>query len=145
MGYRVRKKIKIESQDGKSKKVILLEASSYTDAKEQLFNFLEYVYQGETENNSDYHNEFKPEYIPDWLGDYNLKDLSQKDKVYLLIKKGHPKDWVRSTHLQSEYEEVYGETIKLSSLSTYLYRFYENGAVDRRGSRAQREYKLLVF
>lgn len=137
------KKIKVEVQEGKSKTVLTMEASSFSKAKEQLMDFLTYAFKGETGVEDAYSSEFKPEYLPSWIGDHDLRSLSQKDKVYLLLKKNHPSEWVRSQQLQAEYEEIYGETIKLSSLSTYLYRFYEHGAVDRRGSRAQREYRLM--
>jgi hypothetical protein len=139
----MRKRIKVEVQEGRSKNILAMEASSFSDAKEQLLDFLTYVFRGETGGEEAYDSEFKPEYVPSWVGEHDLRNLSQKDKVYLLLKKNHPVEWVKSQHIQAEYEEVYGETIKLSSLSTYLSRFYEHGALDRRGSRAQREYKLL--
>ena len=143
VGGKMSKRIKVEVQEGRSKKILSIKASSFSNAKEQLMDFLTYVFRGENEDGEAYDSEFKPEYIPSWIGEHDLLNLSQKDKVYLLLKKGHPAEWVRSQDLRAEYEEVYGETIKLSSLSTYLYRFYEHGALDRRGSRAQREYLLL--
>ncbi len=82
------------------------------------------------------------EFAP-WLKKYNLKNLSIKDKVLLLLKHNHPNEWVRSQDLKLEYEFIYREKIKLSSLSTYLARFYEEGLLERRGSRAQREYRLI--
>lgn len=136
------KKIKVEVLEGKSKNILAIDAATFTEAKEQLLDFLTYVFRGETGGEEAY-KEFKPEYVPSWVGEYNLLNISQKDKLYLLLKKNHPTEWVKSPELQTEYEEVYGETIKLSSLSTYLLRFHEQGALERRGSRAQREYKML--
>jgi hypothetical protein len=136
------KRIKLEVQDRRIKNSLIIEASSYAEAKKQIEEFLVYVFRNE-EYEKPYTSDFKPEYVPSWLIDYNLQNLSQKDKVYLLLKKNHPSGWVRSRDLQEEYEGIFGEEIKLSSISTYLARFYEHGAVERRGSRAQREYKLI--
>ena len=136
------KRIKVEVQDRRIKNSLVIDASSYAEAKKQIEEFLVYVFRDE-DYEKPYTSEFKPDYMPSWLVDYNLDSLSQKDKVYLLLRKNHPGEWVTSTDLQEEYESVYGEKIKLSSISTYLARFYEHGAVERRGSRAQREYKLI--
>jgi hypothetical protein len=136
------KRIKVEVQDRRIKNSLVIKASSYAEAKKQIEEFLVYVFRDEGYEKP-YTSEFKPDYMPSWLMDYNLDSLSQKDKVYLLLRKNHPGEWVTSTDLQEEYESIYGERIKLSSISTYLARFYEHGAVERRGSRAQREYKLI--
>lgn len=135
------KKIKVEVQEGKTRNSLVIDAATYTEAKKQIDDFLTYIFREEYEKPLE--TRFKPEYIPAWIGDYNLENLSQKDKVYLLLKKNHPGEWVKSQDLQVEYEEIYGEPIKLSSLSTYLARLHEHGAAERRGSRAQREYKLI--
>lgn len=136
------KRIKVEVQDRRIKNSLVIDASSYTEARKQIEEFLVYVFRDEDYEKS-YSPEFKPEYMPSWLVEYNLDNLSQKDKVYLLLRKNHPSEWVKSTDLQEEYSNIFGEEIKLSSISTYLARFYEHGAVERRGSRAQREYKLI--
>ncbi len=136
------KRIKVEVQDRRIKNSLVIDASSYAEARKQIEEFLVYVFRDEDYEKS-YSPEFKPEYMPSWLVEYNLDNLSQKDKVYLLLRKNHPSEWVKSTDLQEEYENIFGEEIKLSSISTYLARFYEHGAVERRGSRAQREYKLI--
>jgi hypothetical protein len=45
--------------------------------------------------------------------------------------------------MKEEYEQVWGDEIKLSSVSTYLARFHEEGRMERKGSRAQREYRFF--
>jgi hypothetical protein len=77
-----------------------------------------------------------------WLGLYDLEDLTQIEKAFLLLKHNHEKGWVKSQNLKEEFEIMYGERIKLSSLSTYLARLYEKGSLERKGSRAQREYRM---
>jgi hypothetical protein len=130
--------ISIEIKDRTKKLSRVFEKVGYFDARNKLDEFLNYVYAPEGE----YEGKFEPEFIPAWLGKYNLGDLSQKDKVFILLKHNHRNKWVRSQDLQEEYEMIFGENIKLSSLSTLLARFYDQGELERKGSRAQREYRL---
>ncbi len=109
--------------------------SDIKDIKEEMEDF---EVESESEDKS------RQKLFAPWLRKYNLKNLSIKDKVFLLLKYNHPNEWVRSQDLKIEYEFIYREKIKLSSLSTYLARFYEEGLLERRGSRAQREYRLIT-
>ena len=52
--------------------------------------------------------------------------------------------WFSSRELHRVLREVYGVEVKLSTLSTYLMRFYESGLLERRGSRASRLYRVKV-
>jgi len=117
----------------------------YSKAKDAIAGFLKYAYRIEDETLLLPAIESPIEPIfgeSSWLSNYDLENLTQKEKVFLLLKYNHPGHWVKSQELQKEYKIVYGEQIKLSSLSTYLARFYEKGSLERRGSRAQREYLL---
>lgn len=124
--------LRIEGDDGKAKIIREFERTNYAEARERIIEFLKFIYKVE---------ESLPEVEESWLTQYDIENLSQKDKLLLLLKHNHPNEWVRSQHLKEEYEIIYGEKINLSSVSTYLARFYESGLADRRGSRAQREYK----
>jgi hypothetical protein len=136
-------KIKIEIHEREKKTQYSVESISFAKVKEEILNLLN-NYRPETYEppTISHGSTFKPEYLPDWLVGINTNDLSQKEKVFLLLKKNHPDHWVRSQDLRAEYNEIFGEDIKLSSLSTYLARYYDEGTLERRGSRAQREYKL---
>ncbi len=120
----------------------------FEEAKSRLSDFLAYVYHATEEVYVA--GEALPETVgydteeekPVWLSGYDVSSLSQKDKVFALLKNNHAGEWVRSQDVQKEYEIIFGEKIKLSSLSTYLARFHAGGALERKGSRAQREYKL---
>lgn len=124
----------------------------FEEAKSRLSDFLAYVYHATEEvyiagealpETVGYDTEEgKPEVRSSWLSSYDVSSLSQKDKVFALLKNNHAGEWVRSQDVQKEYEIIFGEKIKLSSLSTYLARFHVGGALERKGSRAQREYKL---
>ncbi|MEM2848885.1 MAG: hypothetical protein QXI36_01255 [Candidatus Bathyarchaeia archaeon] len=50
--------------------------------------------------------------------------------------------WFSSRDVQGEYESVYNEQIRLSTVSTYLQRLHNSGFLLRSGSRAMRNYKL---
>jgi len=114
----------------------------FDEAKSRLSDFLVYIYRatGEIYIGSGEALQAMPE--EDWLSSYELSSLSQKDKVFALLKHNHAGEWVKSQDIQQEYEIIFGEKIKLSSLSTYLARFHTHGSIERKGSRAQREYKL---
>ena len=110
---------------------------SHRIALEKVLDFLSYVY-GVEELEIE---EFAPA-SENWLSRYDIDRMTQKEKLLLLLKHNHAGEWVRSQEIQEEYEILFGERIKLSSLSTYLARFHESGVLQRRGSRAQWEYRL---
>lgn len=130
--------ISVEARDrtGGSRVNRTFQKIRFEEAKSRLSDFLAYVYHA-TEGVY-----IAGEALPDWLSGYDVSSLSQKDKVFALLKNNHAGEWVRSQDVQKEYEIIFGEKIKLSSLSTYLARFHVHGALERKGSRAQREYKL---
>lgn len=138
-------RIKIEINEGGKKSQYAVEATSFNKVKEAIISHLN-SYAPETfeigAGESAPAPEFKPEYLPTWLVGTDLTSLSQKDKLFLILRNNHPNQWVRSQDLKIEYQEIFGEEIKLSSLSTYLGRHYAEGALERKGSRAQREYRL---
>ena len=129
--------ITIETKVGRSVIKRTFEKVRFLDAMDKLSDFLAYAYKEERVEERTYET-----YIPEWIDEYAVRDLAQSEKVLLLLKNEHSKGWIRSQDIQEEYERVFGEKIKLSSLSTYLARFHSQELLQRRGSRAQREYKL---
>ena len=69
-----------------------------------------------------------------------LKDIIW-DAILMHFGNGN---WFTSRDLQVVLKRYYGIDVKLSSLATYLLRFYQNGYLDRRGSRAGRIYKVRL-
>lgn len=154
------KKIKAKLVIDKSGERMVLEKEAYSlaEIKDRIDNYLETLIISEKQRISaeraerefsrfsalerTSEGEFIPEFLPKWLKNYDLESLSQKEKLLLLIKHEHANEWIRSQELREEYRDIFGEDIKLSSISTYLARFYEEGLLKRRGSRAQREYFL---
>ncbi len=133
-------KIKVEIEYGKTKSNLVIENGDLYSVKQQIENFIEYAFSA---SDTGVRNTFEPEFVPQWMGEYDIHSLSQKEKLYILLEREHKGDWVRSQDIKNEYWRVWGEEIKLSSVSTYLGRFHGEGQMERRGSRAQREYRLF--
>jgi hypothetical protein len=132
----------LEIKDREKKITRALVKVNHSVAKDSIIEFLKYVFGVEGIP------EMEPVKTRDlyedrsWLGRYELEDLTQIEKTFILLKHNHEKGWVKSQNLKEEYEIMYGERIKLSSLSTYLARLYEKGSLERKGSRAQRVYRM---
>lgn len=67
---------------------------------------------------------------------------SKFDKVSKLIQEHYPTRWVSSKDVKSTYYEIYGESIGLSTVSTYLNRLSKRGKLQKSGS-SQKRYRLL--
>jgi len=116
--------------------------SDHSTTLSNFIEFLKYIYEVEEVEEAE-RKGYPHSYPPEWVRGYDTSSLTQREKIFLLLKHNHEGEWVRSQDLKVEYETTYGEEIKLSSISTYLSRFYSSSLVERRGSRAQREYMLL--
>ncbi len=132
-------KIKIEISDGKTKSNLIIEGEDHFTAKQKIDHFIDFAYNAPK---TTLIPQFTPELLPKWIAEYDIQNLSQKEKLNIILEKEHIDEWVRSQDLKEEYELIWGDEIKLSSVSTYLSRFYEEGRLERQGSRAQREYKF---
>ena len=51
--------------------------------------------------------------------------------------------WFTSDHVKELYQNQFHEELKPSTVSTYLARLFNENSLDRRGSRAKREYHLV--
>lgn len=71
-----------------------------------------------------------------------LEGSTKLERIKKLIVERLPVGWFSSRDVQAEYEELYGESIRLSTVSTYLQRLHNSGFLLRSGSRAMRTYKL---
>lgn len=133
----------LEIRDRAKKVTRSLVKVDHASARDSIIEFLKYVFKVESEIEEIEAAKYADLYEDrSWLGKYNLDDLTQIEKAFLLLKHNHEKGWVKSQDLKAEYEIMYGERIKLSSLSTYLARLYEKGSLERKGSRAQRVYRM---
>lgn len=73
----------------------------------------------------------------------NTLTLGFKPKLSSLIVNFFGKgEWFKSKDVQKLFEDVYNEKVKLSTVSTYLSRLFYSGYLERRGGRAEREYRV---
>jgi len=71
-------------------------------------------------------------------------ELSKIDKAQLIAEKHFPLVWFSSKDLQSVYEQEFKESIRLSTIATYLSRMADRGILDRSGPLNQRRYRLIT-
>ncbi|MGD9912151.1 hypothetical protein [Methanothrix sp.] len=74
------------------------------------------------------------------VGDQQPKTLM--DSLAEFIKYEFRDQWFTSQQLRERYETV-RDDIKLSTVSTYLSRMHNDGILQRRGNRNNREYRLV--
>ncbi len=66
-----------------------------------------------------------------------------KERLRLFLKFEFRNLWFTSLRVKDDYERQYGEAIKISTVSTYLTRLYNEGFLERRGNRVGREYHVI--
>ncbi len=72
------------------------------------------------------------------------KTTTSMEKLLDVIRSQLSKIWFTSKDLSLLYIERYHETIKSSTVSTYLARLYTNGYLERNGNRTCWQYRLVV-
>ena len=73
-------------------------------------------------------------------GELDSKSIREKlELIVNQIKYG----WFTSDHVRELYQNQFREEIKPSTVSTYLARLFNENTLERRGSRAKREYQLV--
>ncbi|MHC1635057.1 MAG: hypothetical protein ACXQTS_00315 [Candidatus Methanospirareceae archaeon] len=83
-------------------------------------------------------------FSPETRGYGDELTLKERLTYFLKYEDKAPKGWFTSSELKRIYEEVYNEEIKLSTISTYLAKMHLEGILERRGSKARREYRLVT-
>ncbi len=72
------------------------------------------------------------------------KTKTSKEKLLDVIRSQLSKVWFTSKDLSLLYIEHYHESVKPSTISTYLTRLYTNGYLERTGTRACWQYRLVT-
>ncbi|MHA1265696.1 MAG: hypothetical protein ACTSRS_10740 [Candidatus Helarchaeota archaeon] len=75
---------------------------------------------------------------------HNLIDqehLSIREKLEQIVKE-IKYGWFTSDHIRELFSYTFHEEIKPSTVSTYLARMFQEGQLERRGTRARREYRV---
>ena len=79
---------------------------------------------------------------PTGIPDYDSWTVRQKVRYLVLRNCRH--GWFTSRDIQELYEHTFHPPIPLATASTYLARMHKDGSLTRRGSAAQREYRLNI-
>jgi hypothetical protein len=77
--------------------------------------------------------------------DYEGEDLTIKERLasFLRYDERAPKGWFTSSQIRRIYEAVFEENLRLTTVSTYLASMHSDGSLERKGSRAKRQYRLI--
>lgn len=76
------------------------------------------------------------------IEDLSADRLTIKDRLKLFLKFEYREAWFGTMDVKDRYERQYGEEIKISTVSTYLSRLHNEGFLDRRGNKVEREYRI---
>lgn len=78
--------------------------------------------------------------------EYEGDDLTIKERLasFLRYDERAPEGWFTSSQVRRIYEDVFGEILRLSTISTYLASLHSGGMLERKGSRAKRLYRLVA-
>jgi len=71
-------------------------------------------------------------------------ELSKIDRIRLVIEKTFPIGWFSSRDIQSTYEEEFKEPISLSTVSTYLSRMADRGALTKNKISNRWRYRIIA-
>jgi hypothetical protein len=87
----------------------------------------------------------KPSVMAKDIDDLSAERLTIKDRLKLFLKFEYRTTWFGTIDVKDRYERQYGEEIKISTVSTYLSRLHNEGFLERRGNKVEREYKIAVL
>lgn len=134
-------KIKVEIEEGESKTSMVFEGDR---CRERVVQFLEAL-----PNSSEQQPQAETQTHRTEIGSGGLSDLPEmnedltlKERLKLFLKFEYSDEWFSSRAAKHAYDESYGEDLALSTVSTYLSRMYRDDFLERRGSRAEREYRV---
>ena len=86
----------------------------------------------------------EPAAAVDGLADMMDGNYTIKERLRLFLKFEFKSLWFTTVQVKEKYEAQYGEEIKISTVSTYLTRLYNEGFLERRGNRVEREYHVIA-
>jgi len=83
------------------------------------------------------------EYKPTTSRAGSANESTLKERLQLFLKFNFPSRWFDSTEVKRVFDEEYADSIRPSTVSTYLSRLADEGFLERKGKRNQRRYRLL--
>ena len=82
-------------------------------------------------------------YQPAASGVDSQQEPTLKERLQLFLKVNFSGRWFDSAEVKEVYDDAYADTIRPSTVSTYLSRFAQDGFLERKGNRNQRRYRLM--
>jgi hypothetical protein len=79
------------------------------------------------------------------IRDPYIEGLTIKERLasFLQYDPHAPRDWFTSSQIQRIYEENFEESVRLSTISTYLANLHTEGILAWKGSRAKRQFRVV--
>jgi hypothetical protein len=74
----------------------------------------------------------------------DFESWTVRQKVRYIVLRNCRHGWFTSKDIQELYEHAFHPPIPLATASTYLARMHKEGSLTRRGSAAQREYRVNI-
>lgn len=74
----------------------------------------------------------------------DVESWTVRQKVRYIVLRNCRHGWFTSKDIQELYDHIFHPSIPLATASTYLSRMHKEGSLTRRGSAAQREYRLNI-
>ncbi len=74
----------------------------------------------------------------------DFESWTVRKKVRYIVLRNCRHGWFTSKDIQELYEHTFHPSIPLATASTYLSRMHKEGNLSRRGSAAQREYRVNI-
>ena len=73
-------------------------------------------------------------------------DLTIKERLvsFLRYDERAPEGWFTSSQVKRIYETLFEANLRLSTISTYLANLHSDGILERKGSRAKRQYRVAA-
>ncbi|HMK45663.1 MAG TPA: hypothetical protein VK436_03460 [Methanocella sp.] len=79
------------------------------------------------------------------IQDLSSGQLTIMDRLKLFLKFEYRGVWFGTIDVKDRYQHTYGEEIKISTVSTYLSRLHNEGFLERRGNKIEREYRITTL
>ena len=133
-------KINMDEKSGKITAFTVLGDNLNAEAMEQALLFI----RGKLGEN-DRGASRSPSVMAKDIGDLSADRLTIKDRLKLFLKFEYRDAWFGTVDVKDRYERQYNEEIKISTVSTYLSRLHNEGFLERRGNKVEREYRIAVL
>ncbi|CAJ37759.1 hypothetical protein [Methanocella arvoryzae] len=135
-------KISLDNQSGKITAFTILGEDLKADELERAINSIRQTFGGASTSSQ------APQAQATSVMAKDIRDLSSdrmtiKERLKLFLKFEYRGAWFNTIDVKDRYWRTYNEEIKISTVSTYLSRLHNEGFLERRGNKIEREYRIV--